>query len=134
MQPDTLAILTPLSGIILGIGAGIVAIVTQHRQRLQRAELRHRERLAAIERGIELPPESDLAEIRRPRYLLRGLLWTFGGVAAFLALRAVVGGDESMLGLIPAAIGVAYLVFYFVQGRREEQQEAAARSGQLPSA
>ena len=129
MGPDTFAIMIPLSAIILGISAGIVGIVSRHRQLLQRADLRHRERLAAMDKGLELPPEIMDTDIRRPRFLLRGLIWTFAGVAAYFPLRGLAGNDESMLAAVPFAIGLAYLIYYFVQGRKEEEQAAAVAKG-----
>ena len=102
MDGDSIfALMIPLSAIILGIGAGIVGIVTRHRQLLQRADLRHKERLAAIEKGLELPPDPPEIDARRPRYLLKGLVWTFSGAAIYLALDALAGTDESRLGFIP---------------------------------
>ena len=126
-----LALMIPLSAIILGISAGIVGIVTRHRQLLQRADLRHKERLAAIEKGLELPPDPPEIDTRRPRYLLKGLVWTFSGAAIYLALDALAGADESRLGFIPVAVGVAYLIYYAVQGRHEEK---AAGNGSTPAA
>lgn len=124
MGPDTFAILIPLSAIILGISAGIVGVVSRHRQLLQRVDLRHKERLVAMEKGLELPPEAADLEVRRPRYLLKGLVWTFVGVSAYFPLQALAGDDESKLALVPLAVGFAYLIYYFVQGRKEEQTEA----------
>ncbi len=114
-----LGVMIPLSAIILGISAGIVGIVAKHRQLVQRADLRHKERLTAMEKGIELPPEPE-DPVNRPRYLLKGLVWSFVGIAAYLALNALAGSDESMLAGIPFSIGLAYLVYYFVQGKRED--------------
>lgn len=127
MGPDTFAILIPLSAIILGISAGIVGIVSRHRQLLQRADLRHRERLAAMDKGLELPPEIVDVEASRPRFLLRGLVWTFVGVAGYFALNGLAGDEESTLAGIPFAVGLAYLIYYFVQGRKEDEQAAAAK-------
>jgi len=119
MSPDFLGVMIPLSAIVLGISAGIVGIVTKHRQQVQRADLRHRERLAAMDKGVELPPELE-DPVNRPRYLLKGLVWSFIGIAAYFPLNALAGSDESMLAGIPFAIGVAYLIYYFVQGRQED--------------
>ena len=128
MPPDDIfAIMIPLSAIILGISAGIVGIVSRHRQLLQRADLRHKERLIAMEKGLELPPEVMDDSARRPRFLLRGLIWTFVGVAAYFALSGVAGDEESTLAGIPFAVGLAYLIYYFVQGRKEDEQAAAAK-------
>src|SRR5712672_4068006 len=95
----------------------IVYIVLRSR-RLQRAmELLHSERMAAIERGMELPASSlevlsdQIAQSKRPRTaLLPGLVWLFVGVAIALA-RLSDGHDAPlMVGLIPAGIGLAYLI------------------------
>jgi len=45
---------------------------------------------------------------------------SFIGISAYFALNALAGSEESMLAGIPFAIGVAYLVYYFVQGRHED--------------
>jgi uncharacterized membrane protein YuzA (DUF378 family) len=119
MSPDILAVMIPLSAIILGISAGIVGIVAKHRQQVQRADLRHRERLAAMDKGVELPPELE-DPVDRPRYLLKGLVWGFIGIACYFALNALAGSEESLLAGIPFAIGLAYLIYYFVQGRHED--------------
>jgi len=127
VNTETIAVFIPIIAIIMGIGAGIIGIVSRHRQLLQRVDLRHRERLAAMEKGLELPPETMDADVRRPRFLLRGLIWTFVGIAAYFALRGLAGTDESMLALIPLAVGLAYLIYYFVQGRKEDEQAAASK-------
>jgi hypothetical protein len=128
MNEGIVAIFIPIIAIIMGIGAGIVGIISRHRQQLQRVELRHKERVVAMEKGLEPPPEPADDGVHRPRYLLKGLVWSFGGVAAYFPLASLAGEDESMLAMIPVAIGLAYLVFYFVQGRREE----ATAAGQTP--
>ena len=122
MEKDMVALLVPICGIIFGVGIGIVAIVAGHRQRIQKAELRHRERILAIEKGLELPsdsPEPDPGIDKRPRHLLRGLILLFVGLAVTTALSQTVNGGAYLYGLIVAAVGVAYLIYYFVEGRHE---------------
>src|SRR5215510_6852767 len=48
--------------------------------RFRRRELQHRERMAALEKGVALP---DLTDIEAgPRiYLLRGMIWLLSGIA-----------------------------------------------------
>lgn len=121
MGPEIVALIIPISAIVLGIGAAIVGIVSRHRQLLQRTDLRHKERMAAIEKGIDLPPDPPEMDIRRPRFLLKGLVWSFTGAAVYAALDALAGAEEAKLGLIPVAVGLAYLVYYAVQGRKEER-------------
>jgi len=60
--------------------------------RYRRRELQHKERLAAMEKGAPLPALTDF-EQRAPwtprMYLLRGLMWLFGGIGLTLFLLAV---------------------------------------------
>src|SRR5882724_301905 len=101
----------------------ILYIVLRSR-RLQRAmELLHSERMAAIERGMDLPASSlemmgdQIAQSKRPRTaLLPGLVWLFVGVAIAVSRLSVDGHDAPlMVGLIPAGIGLAYLIYYYVE-------------------
>ena len=120
MDIEIMALMIPILGIVLGVAVAIVAIVTSHREKLKRAELRYRERLAAIEKGIELPPDPDPdAEPKKVTSLKSGLVGLFLGVVLYFALREVAGEDVALFGLVPAAIGVASLISYFVEGRRK---------------
>jgi hypothetical protein len=53
--------------------------------RFRRRELLHKERMAALEKGVALP---DLTDIEAgPRvYLLRGMIWLLGGIALSVSL------------------------------------------------
>jgi hypothetical protein len=58
--------------------------------RFKREQLRHRERMAFLEKGVELPPFPADASSRTPRsYLLRGLIWLFSGIAITTFLVAL---------------------------------------------
>ena len=125
--------------------------------RYRTRELQHRERLAAIEKGVALPGLSNVESpvTRDPKaYLLRGLIWLLAGIplSIFLfglsittqhpklvqqkafeiqRLKDVGASDElirqvqndnrpiqelplgfGLLGLVPAGIGIAYLIVY----------------------
>ncbi len=100
----------------------IVYAIVDYRRRRDVVEANHKERMAAIERGMELPalPESFYlaAKPRRSGYLLPGLVWLFVGIALFLALGAVAGEDVRLFGLIPVGVGAAFLIYYVVEGRK----------------
>ena len=135
MSPAILGVLIPIIAIVLGVAVAIVYITAAHRQSMQRAELRHRERLAAIEKGLEVPVdavEPTPSPLRRPRFLLRGLVLTFVGIALTVALRNAGGEEGSMFGLILSAAGLAYLIFYFVEGRHEYKPNAAGTQPDQP--
>lgn len=122
MEDGMVALFVPLFGIVFGIIVAIVAIVTSHREKIQRTELRHKERLAAIEKGLELPSEmEDPDEVgRRSRAgsLRSGLIGLAVGIVLYFALDQLVGLRIALFGLIPAAVGLANLIFYFIEGRK----------------
>ena len=119
MNEELVALLIPIFGIVFGVGVAIVAIIAGHREKLKRAEHRHRERITALEKGIELPPDPEPeSDGKRFGSLKSGLSGLFLGVVLFYALREVTDGQVAIFGLIPAAIGLANLISYFVEARR----------------
>jgi hypothetical protein len=60
---------------------------------------------------------------RRSSSLLRGLVWLFIGLGTMVALYA---RDEEfrkvVYGAIPAGVGLAYLIYYFVEGKKVEEE------------
>jgi Domain of unknown function (DUF6249) len=131
-----LALLIPIIAIIMGIGLGMLAIYLSYRKRKELFTCCHLERMAAIEKGIECPPWPDrlLADEDAPpsprRHLLKGLVWLFIGLAASVAVYATVDFRRALFGLIPIGIGLAHLIYYFVEGRREA--EAAEQTAVAP--
>ena len=133
-----LGMLIPILSVTVSLAALIVWIVMWHRRRIHEVDCRHKERMAAIEKGLELPPESLPQPQQVPprsRYLLRGLIWLGVGLAITFGghdwLQAPIGGA----GWIPVAVGVAYLIFYFVEGRTAsapKRDEPAAGGDQTP--
>jgi hypothetical protein len=119
MDIEQMALMIPILAVVLGVGVAIVAIVTSHREKQKRADLRHRERIAAIEKGMEIPPDPEPdVEVRKGGSLKSGLAGLFLGIVLYFALRQVADADVALFGLIPAAFGVAGLISYFVESRR----------------
>lgn len=91
----------------------------------------HRERLAAIDKGIELPPVEQ--EIRRSTWnvqrilLLMGLIWVSLGVGLFVTLSVLVthhflhpqAEGIQWAAVAPLGIGLSHIVVYFV-GRKKD--------------
>jgi hypothetical protein len=119
MDIEQMALMIPILGVVLGVSVAIVAIVTSHREKQKRAELRHRERIAAIEKGMEIPPDPEPdVEVRKGGSLKSGLAGLFLGIVLYFAIRQVADDDVALFGLIPACFGVASLISYFVESRR----------------
>ncbi|HYG33601.1 MAG TPA: DUF6249 domain-containing protein [Clostridia bacterium] len=130
MGPQILALLIPIIAIILGILLAMMVIYLGYRRRKEVFALYHTERMAALEKGVELPPLPDalLSEDGRPffpytprRHLLRGLVWLFAGLGLGAALGPTAGWDVALFALIPIGIGMAHLIYYFVEGRKEAE-------------
>src|SRR5579872_615690 len=69
--------------LIFMVGAAVAIIVLSLNFRYKRQELKHKERMTALEKGAELPADP----VERPPvpwspriYLLRGLVWLFTGI------------------------------------------------------
>jgi len=116
-----LALLIPILTVTLSLGGLIFWILVWHRRRVHEVDCRHKERMAAIEKGLELPPESLPQPAQMPpraRYLLRGLIWLGIGLAVTFGVHERFGTQTGSFGWIAVAVGAAYLIFYFVEGRR----------------
>src|SRR5215470_9592071 len=102
--------------------------------RHKRRVLIHQERLAAIEKGVDLPPLEQETKLRswnvQRTLMLAGLIWISVGVCAYVTLSAIVTSPKNAnleippgiqwLGLGPIAIGLSHLVVYLA-GRRKER-------------
>jgi hypothetical protein len=122
--------LVPLVAICVPLSIPIVWIVLNYRKRRRLMELHHTERMAAIERGMELPPLPleliDGRSARRRSSLLPGLVWFFIGLAVIVGSMLMGEMDEEVPiigGLIPLGIGLAYLIYYGVEGRHAEARQ-----------
>jgi len=133
-EPAVLAVmveqLVPLVALVVGISlptaAVIVWITFNYRRRSRLMELYHAERMAAIERGMDVPPLPEEVlqggAVRRKRSsLLPGLVWFFVGLALIGMMHAADDPAAAYVGLIPLGVGLAYLIHYFVEDRKEAE-------------
>jgi hypothetical protein len=140
MEPETLGLLIPIIAIIMGIGIGMLAIYLGYRKRKELFTCYHLERMAAIEKGIECPPWPDrlLADETAPsspsprQHLLKGLVWLFIGLAGTVAVYAMFDLRHALFGLIPIGVGLAHLIYYFVEGKKEAEAAEQASSAPRP--
>lgn len=107
LSPEFAAIFIPILAVIGTFAMIITVIIMSNREK----ELKHRERLIAMEKGIEIPQEP--IKEKRPAYLsLRawGLVLLIVGIVLFFALWVQVGFKFCVWGLMPAAIGAGLLI------------------------
>jgi hypothetical protein len=122
--------LVPIVAIFCAIGLPlsipIVLSVLNYRKRRRLMELYHAERMAAIERGMDIPPLpiEVLGSPPNRSTLLPGLIWLFVGLALLVGLHAGGGnffagfGGRWIWGLVPTGVGLAYLIHYCIEGRK----------------
>ena len=101
--------------------------------RHNRRAMIHRERLTAIEKGVELPPLEQEAHRRawnvQRILLLAGLTWISLGIAAYVTLTALLSYSSNARGDIPAGmqwidlapigIGLSHVIVYLVGKGKE---------------
>jgi hypothetical protein len=138
MGPDSLGVLIPIIAVFMSLLIPIVYAITDYRRRRDIVEAHHKERLAAIERGMEIPPLPEaffkpLEKNDRPRHLLTGMIWLFVGIGVGVFLYTVAGDDVAAIGLIPAGVGLAFLVYYFVEGRNELAEYKSREAARIAS-
>lgn len=112
--PDALI---PIIAIItvFGVGLGIVYILASFAR--HRRELQNKEILAAIEKGIDVP----LPKPRERDYRKSGYIWTSVGVALVIALGVAVKWTVAVWGLLPLAVGVAYLLIHRAESKAKKE-------------
>ena len=121
MNTDQIAVFIPIIAIVMGIGIGMLSIYFDYRKKQDMFAMHHKERMAAIDKGMEVPPlpPEFFNEGRRCRprvhgdFLRRGLVLLFVG-AAISAAFYHMQRDNYLWGLVPAAIGMAYLLYYYL--------------------
>jgi hypothetical protein len=134
-----IALFLPIIAVTLGIGIAMLSIFLNYKRRKETFALYHQERMAALDKGVETPPLPDflLTDKGRPlgrynprHHLLKGLVWLFIGIGLGCGLWRTVGFDWSLFSLVPLGIGLAHLIYYFVEGKKEaeaiEQERLAA--------
>jgi hypothetical protein len=120
--------LIPIVAIVLGIGFVMLRVYLDFRRRRELYQLYHAERMAAIEKGIELPPlptdffkDTRVREAAAVRHRRMGLTLLLIGASVGAALWGT-GNRGAWWGLVPAAWGLALLL----SSRFEAKEQASA--------
>lgn len=137
MDPGVIGVFIPIVAIVMGIGIGMLAIWSEHKRKAQLLEQNHRERMHAIEKGLELPPlpanlvgmpTGNGPSTATPAKSLRsGIMLLLVGVILYFAIRQFTY-EGALFGLIPAAVGVANLVYAAIRWNKDEDVKKEGRS------
>ena len=136
MDPGVIGVFIPIVAIVMGIGIGMLSIWSEHKRKAQLLEQNHRERMHAIEKGIELPPlppnlgrheQRAIDRHRRPSRCAAACMLLLIGIVLFFAIDTAGGREGALFGLIPAAVGIANLrVRRRFSGSKEEARDEVA--------
>jgi predicted nucleic acid-binding Zn ribbon protein len=74
--------------------AALVVILVALYLRYRNLQMFHQERLAALEKGTQIPIGHTLSPWSPRVYLLRGLLWSFAGVALIVSLLGIAASTH----------------------------------------
>lgn len=127
-----------LAATVLGIGIALLAIWTEYKKRQELINACHRERMAALEKGlepsaypVELWQSDDDPKLPPGSGLKAGLVLLGVGAGLWLFLPSGGWGPfQRSVGAIPGAIGVAYLLYYLFEGRRRAAEAERTAAGQ----
>ncbi len=130
MRPEIVGIFVPIIAIIMGCSIAIVSIWAEHKRKAQLLEQNHRERMNALEKGVELPPlpanlvqdgNSNGPATATPAKSLRaGIMLTLIGGLLYFAIDRMGAEEIALFGLIPGAVGIANLVYAAIQWNKDK--------------
>jgi hypothetical protein len=155
-------VLIPITGIIFGVGLVMLVIYLDHLRRSDALRHAHEERMAALEKGIELPPPLPVTSPSLPalpgmppdgperafwlgitlgRHRANGLTLLLAGAAIMVAMWET-GNEYFWWGLVPVAIGLSALISASLglqalkgatrRGSANTPQSAVRQNGQRP--
>ena len=130
-SPDVLAMSIPHVALIGSfIMVIVIVLISEHGRRL-RNRMIHEERMAAIEKGLPVPP-SFLEGIRKPNYVMRGLVLVALGLA--FGIWTLSDADFPVgIGAILFFMGLAILLAHSLTERRRKESYPS-ESERRPSA
>ncbi|MEO8019746.1 MAG: cysteine-rich outer membrane protein [Pseudomonadota bacterium] len=128
MDPGVIGVFIPIVAIVMGIGIGMMSIWSDHKRKSQILEQNHRERMHAIEKGLPLPPlpenlvssnSNGPSTASAAKSVRSGIMLLLIGIVLYFAIDTVGAREAALFGLIPAAIGIANLVYAAIQWKKE---------------
>jgi hypothetical protein len=134
MYEDLIFSVASVVVLALATGAWLLSRHLRDAKLVRLREMAHRERIVSLERGLEsaVPrPEDFELEPRRPFPVERavlgtGIVLTCGGLGQMAAFRMIprtpeMAGMQELwaLGLIPAALGVGFLLYAWISRERQ---------------
>jgi hypothetical protein len=129
--------LIPIIAIVMGLSVAMLSMYFDFRKKRELFQLYHAERMAAIEKGIELPPlppeffgDSGDREPKASRHRRQGLILSFLGIAISIGLWGSAHARGAWWGVVIFALGAAFLL----SSRLESAESLKSSEGKDPHA
>ena len=120
MDPFTLLAIA----IVFPVSLAMLNVWVVHRRKQQLLEQWHKERMAAMDKGVPMPdvPAQLLsdADTSTARLLRSGISLILIGVIVYIATARAIDEDLALLGFIPSAVGFANLIYAALLSRRKQ--------------
>jgi hypothetical protein len=108
------ALFIPILAVIGGIALAIIGVIMKSREE----ELKHKERIVAMEKGIPIPEEPKTQDTpKHMRHLTWGLVLTFLGIALMILRLVSDNGKALTAGIVICSVGLALLCAGWLQKR-----------------
>jgi Domain of unknown function (DUF6249) len=120
MDPKTLGLMIPILGIVMGVGLWIAVVWIIVAYRAKRDRLIYETAVQLADKGVVVPKEL-FANINSPASdLRRGVVLLALGAGLSIALWEV--GAPWTFGLIPAFVGIGYLIVWQAEKRSRHSE------------
>ncbi len=129
IRPEHIAVFIPIFVVAGAIVIVVTAIIVQGRKK----DLEHRERLAAMEKGIPLPEPIIQQKQQKPAYSGRravGLIFVGIGLALTIILWTIEGSHGGVWGLLPLFMGLGLIIAAILDKREFEEIKARERANE----
>jgi len=126
--------LIPILSVVGAFSVPVIIVAIVMYIHYKKEVMRNRERMAAIEKGIDLPDLSNSSH-HREHYrsynssLRGGIVLLFVGIGLTLALWVNAGMNGAVWGVFIGLIGVGKLVYWAIAGRRVEKIDLHDNAG-----
>lgn len=98
----------------------ILIVFFSVKARKEREKSRHDLYLKSMELGQPLPEKFFEEPEKKSSNLKKGVIWLAVGLAVVLGFLIINETDGLFLGIIPAFVGAAYLIVYFIEDRNKK--------------
>lgn len=123
IRPETIAVMIPIVLLFGGVIVAIVAIVAAAKNK----ELEHKEKIVAMEKGIEYPREEPRERRVHVGRRAAGLVFVGLGLALTIAIWVAAGAIGGVWGLVPLFIGIGLLIAASIDKKEYEQRKMEDR-------